>query len=126
MKLKSYLLIITTSILLLSLISCGTDSNVIGEIRCEEDALFERVEATGSMYYLSCYESWSIQMDELNAEGNNLYAATLDMPEAFKQEGLQVKFAACFYPFDLPLIFPDPSFFGETYVVRNLEIVEDE
>lgn len=108
------------------MITSCSEAEQVAEIRCEDDALFERVEATGTMYYLSCYEAWSIQMDELNADGNNLYAASLDIPEAFQVEGLKVRFAACFYPFDLPLIFPDPSFFGETYVVRNLEIVEGE
>jgi len=105
-----------------SIMSCSNPDEELQPFECDDDALFSRENVTGSMFYLSCYDVWSIKLDELNAEGNHLYGASTEMPEEFKEEGLAVEFSACFYEFDLPLIFPDPSFFGETYVIRDFRI----
>jgi hypothetical protein len=98
---------------------------VTSEPTCDEDALFSRDDATGSMFFINCYQTWAVEMDELNDNGNPIYAASLDIDEDFHTEGMRVKFDACFYDFDLPLIIPDPSFFGEMYVIRDYEIEEE-
>lgn len=108
----------------LLLISCNDEESLMN-IQCDTDALFDRTAATGTMFYLPCYESWAIKMDEVNSEGSHLYAASLSIDESFKQDDLRVKFSGCFYPFDLPLIIPDPTIWGEMYVVQHFEIIED-
>lgn len=74
------------------------------------------------MLYLSCYDSWSIKLEETNEEGSHLIGASLDLPSAFKIDSLPVIIDACFHEFDLELLFPDPVLFGEMYVIKDYNI----
>jgi len=89
---------------------------------CDSDALLVREDVSGTMFYLMCYDAWSVRLDETNEEGIIVYAASVDIEDDYKIEGLQVSLNACFYNFDLQLLFPDPAIWGDMYVMKDFEI----
>ena len=103
-------------------VSCSTPEEAVSMFTCEDEALFSRTEAKGTVIYLACYDAWAIVMDETNDAGDVLIAATTEMPDNFRIVGIEVVFDACFYEFDLPLLLPDPVIFGELYVIQDFEI----
>jgi len=114
---KNFALIFLT----LLIVSCTKSEPFV----CDDDALFSREAATGSMHFISCYESWSIHMDETTVDDGRMNAASLDIPSEFHIEGMRVKFDACFYQFDLPSIIPDPTPIGELYVIKDFSISQE-
>ncbi len=124
---KAILIPILCALFSVCIISCSSSEEEISIIECDPDALFLRDSARGSMVFVPCYDVWAIEMDETNAAGNPLYAASKEISDEFSVEGLDVIFDGCFYDFDLPLIIPDPSFFGEIYLVRDyvIEVYEE-
>jgi len=109
----------------LTLNSCTKNEQETQPFICPQEALFQRVGATGTMLYLPCYESWSIKLEETNPEGIHLIAASLDIPTAFQIDSLEVKIEACFYEFDLELLYPDPVPWGEMYIIKDYNISSD-
>lgn len=100
-------------------VSCG-DSEP--EVRCADDALFERQEANGEMIFLMCYDAWGIKLDETASDDWHIIGASYDIPEEYKEEGLRVTLNGCFHTFDMPLLIPDPMPWGEMYVIKNFVI----
>ncbi len=94
-------------------------------LACDDDALFSKELATGEMFYMPCYDSWAIHMDEMTSDGGRMNAASLDIPVEFREQGLRVSFDACFYPFDLPLIIADPAPIGLSYVIKDFTISQE-
>lgn len=108
---------------LLIMVSCSDKEPVVEPVfTCYSEALFSRECAIGTMLFLSCYDSWSIKLDEKNADGDHLIAASLDIPESYKVNDLKAKIDACFCDFDLTLLFPDPVIWGEMYVIKDYNI----
>ncbi len=113
-------------IILISFCSCGEKEELIDlkqePIECNSDALFSREEVSGIILYLPCYDSWAIKLDETNDDDQHLIAASMDVPESYQMDGLAVRLSACFYEFDLELLFPDPALWGEMYVIKNFQL----
>jgi len=108
--------------ILSALFSCSKKDFVLA---CGDDSLFSMEEVTGEMIYLPCYDSWAVKIEQDSQVP--IIAASLDIPDYLKVEGLPVVLSGCFYDFDLPLILPDPAPWGDMYVVRDflIEIEED-
>jgi len=106
----------------LFLFSCSDSPE---EIRCTEDALFERMVVGGTMIYLPCFDSWAIRLDETAVDDGKMFGASYDIPEEYKEEGLRVTLSACFHNFDMELILPDPAPWGLLYVIKNFQISEE-
>jgi len=119
--LKSLLLLITVFA-----ISCGGNDDTSNVMECDNDALHTIDNAPGSMIYLTCYDAWGIVLDEALTDEDRTIGVSQDIKEEYKVEGLRVQVDACFYEFDLPLIFPDPTFWGFLYKMENFRIIEEE
>ena len=104
--------------------SCSKEEQPV-DIQCDDTALFEINNATGTMRYLPCYDSWAIHTADPTNADSRILAASLSIPEEFKSEDLTVTFSACFYTFDLPLILPDPAPWDQLYVITNFSISKD-
>ena len=94
-------------------------------LNCDAEALFLREEATGRMVYLTCYDSWAVRLDETNEEGIQLIAASREISESLRVDSTRVILDACFYEFDMELLYPDPAPWGDLYVIRDFEISTD-
>lgn len=97
-------------------ISCGSDSE------CDADSLFSLENASGTMTYLSCFDSWVIRIDD--PQRGLIVGASMDIDESFEEEGLKVCVDACFLSFDLPLVSPLPTSFDNSTmsVIENFTI----
>ncbi len=121
---KAFITASMIGLLGLSIISsCGNQQEEMSILTCEDDTLFSRVCAKGIVFFIPCYDAWAIKMDEKNAAGDHLIAVSKEMPDIFRIDGLEVVFDACFHEFDLILLFPDPSFFGELFIIKDFEIM---
>lgn len=120
---KIYLLKSLALIFALSLISCSDDEVMTQVMECPDNALHTIDDATGTMVYLSCYNAWGVQLDEALPDEETTIGASLDVNESFQVEGLAVQIDACFYEFDLPLLFPDPVPWGMLYNMENIKMV---
>ncbi len=120
-----YLTTVTVFLIMMITVSSCSDSNNSEDLICDADALFNMEDAVGSMIYLTCYDSWAIRVDQMQGDTTQLIGASLDIPESFEVDGMQVSFTACFYEFDLPLLLPDPAPWGDLYVIRDFTIVQD-
>jgi len=118
--LKSVLLLFV-----LGIVSCSDTKDPIDAMECTDDALHTINNATGSMIYMSCYEAWGVLLDDALVDEERTIGASLSVAEEYRTEGLRVQLDACFYEFDLPLQFPDPSFWGTLYNMDNFRLVEE-
>ena len=91
---------------------------------CDDEALFSREGAKGMMLYLPCFDSWSVKLDETNEDGQ-IIAASYDISESLRVDSTRVIIDACFYEFDMELLFPDPAPWGDMYVIKDFEILTD-
>ena len=110
------------SALLFTMFSATSCSDPEPTFSCNTSALFSKECATGTMIFLSCYDSWAVRLDETNTDGIHLIDANPNISEEYKIDGLEVKIDACFYEFDLVLLFPDPALWGEMYVIQDFNI----
>lgn len=92
-------------------------------MECDGTCLFQEFDLDAQMNFYSCFETWGFTY----AENDSLLRVGLlpDVPKRFHEEGLPVRVSASFYENDIPLSFPDPSFFGEMYRAEtcDLEII---
>ena len=104
------------ALMLFSFTSCESDSD------CDEESLFRLEEATGTMVFLPCYNSWAIHIED--PEDGTIIGASQDIAEEFQQEDLMVCADACFHKFDLPNTSIDPTSFSiiDMYVIQNFRI----
>ena len=107
---------ILLALMLFSFISCESDSV------CDEESLFRLEEATGTMVFLPCYDSWAVLIED--TQEGTVVGASLDIPEEFHERDLEVCVDACFHPFDLPITTSIPTSFLERdmYVIQNFRI----
>ena len=118
--LKSLVLLI-----ILCFVSCSDSNEPIDTMICPNDALHTIDNAPGSMIYISCYDAWGVLLDNAINEEERTIGASLSVPEEYHIEGLKVQLDACFYEFDLPLLFPDPGFWGTLYNMENIRLIEE-
>lgn len=115
--------------ILISFCSCDEREELIDlkqePIECNSAALFSREDVSGIMVYLPCYDSWAIKLNETNEDDSHLIAASKDVPESYQMDSLAVRLSACFYEFDLELLFPDPAPWGEMYVIKDFQLVAE-
>ena len=118
--LKSLVLLI-----ILCFVSCSDNNKPIDTMICPNDALHTIDNAPGSMIYISCYDAWGVKLDESLHADTQTIGASLEVAEEYRIEGLRVQVDACFYEFDLPLLFPDPAPWGSLYRMENFRLIEE-
>lgn len=108
---------------IICLLSCAKQEiNMLEQLNCSEEALFRLLNTSGEMFFMPCYDTWAIRLDERDANDIWVIGASYDIPEAFQEEGLIVSFDACFLPFDMPLVLADPNPWGHLFVVDDFSI----
>ncbi len=123
---KNYYLNTLLLLFVLFAISCSDDEDLTKVMECSGEALHTIDNAQGAMIYLSCYDAWGVLLDDALLDEDRTIGASKDIEEEYKVEGLRVQIDACFYEFDLPLLFPDPAFWGFLYNMENIEMIEQE
>ncbi len=113
---KNLFLPLFASLILLASCNSNCDKSMV----CDGACLFEEHELEATMNFYSCYETWGFAY----VVNDSLLRVGLlpDVAKRFQEADLPVRLSATFYENDIPLSFPDPSFFGEMFRAETCEL----
>ncbi len=114
------------TVVILSFSSCSDKSDNDPLVCNDPDTLLVLEDRAGTMKYLPCYDSWAVDVDDLDNDTCSIIGASKDISDEFKSDGMAVTISGCYYEFDLPLLLPDPAGWCDLYVIRNFSISEAE